>query len=154
MHRSLWSIFIIAVFMACMVVLPAGASETLTGNETKFLNDVTKEGLPLLTAIPDIMKEGFFNGTDSSIATISQEQSDALKAFSSKINGYTLSDEITPVRDQVNASVEVYKKDLTEYGTLVNTCGSCVHTMNEMYPRLLEEVNKTNTIVSKFNKTV
>ncbi|MDD1730138.1 MAG: hypothetical protein LUQ50_13845 [Methanospirillum sp.] len=139
--------------MACMVVLPAGASETLTGNDVKFLNDVTKEGLPLLTSIPDIMKEGFFNGTDSSVATISQEESDALNAFSLKINEYTLSDEITPVRDQVNASVDVFKKDLTEYATLVNTCGSCVHTMNEMYPRLLEEVNKTNTIVSQFNQT-
>lgn len=47
-----------------MGVLPASAADTLSGDDTKFITDITKEGLPLLSSIPDIMKDGFFNGNE------------------------------------------------------------------------------------------
>jgi len=151
MHRSVWSFLIIAAVMISMVILPASAAETLSGDDEKFITDITSEGVPLLSSIPDIMKDGFFNGNDSTLKTVDNEQTEKLDAFVKKINEYTLTEKVTPVKDQFINSTEVFKNDLAEYSTLTNTCGSCVATMNEMYPKLLKEANKTSTLVSQFN---
>lgn len=152
MHRSFWSFFILALFVVCMVVLPAGGSITLTGNDTKFLSDVTKEGVPLLYTIPEAMKNGFFNGDGSAIPAVGKNQSEILDAFVTRINGYTISENVKPVRDQFLNTTDIYKKDLTEYQSLVNTCGSCISKMNQMYPNLIEEANKTSDVISQFSK--
>ncbi len=150
MHRSVWSLLTIAVFMICMCILPASAADTLSGDDSKFITDVTKEGLPLLSSIPDIMKDGFFNGNESTLQTVNKEKTEKIDAFVKKINEYKLSEKVTPVRNQFINSTEVFKTDLTEYSTLTNSCGSCVSKMNEMYPKLLEEANKTSTLASQF----
>jgi len=150
MHRSVWSLLTIAVFMICMCILPASAADTLSGDDSKFITDVTKEGLPLLSSIPDIMKDGFFNGNESTLQTVNKEQTEKIDAFVKKINEYKLSEKVTPVRNQFINSTEIFKTDLTEYSTLTNSCGSCVSKMNEMYPKLLEEANKTSTLASQF----
>ncbi|WP_319580819.1 hypothetical protein [uncultured Methanospirillum sp.] len=134
-----------------MGVLPASAADTLSGDDTKFITDVTKEGLPLLSSIPDIMKDGFFNGNESTLQTVNKEQTEKIDAFVKKINEYKLSEKVTPVRSQFINSTEIFKTDLTEYSTLTNSCGSCVTKINEMYPKLLEEANKTGTLASKFD---
>ncbi len=151
MHRSVWSLLIIAVFMVCMGILPASAADTLSGDDAKFITDVTKEGLPLLSSIPDIMKDGFFNGNESTLQTVNKEQTEKIDAFVTKINEYKLSEKVTPVKSQFINSTEIFKTDLTEYSTLTNSCGSCVAKMNEMYPKLLEEANKTSTLASQFS---
>ena len=152
MHRSLWSYSVIAVLLLGVVVLPAGAA-SLTGDDSKFLTDLRNEGLPLLYEIPAAMKAGIFHGDDSAISSIGQEQTAALDAFLTKINGYTLSDEVKKVRDLYLVSAGVYKKDLTEYSTLISSCGSCITKMNEMYPRLTDEAKKTTTQVIQFYQT-
>nr|WP_319537579.1 hypothetical protein [uncultured Methanospirillum sp.] len=134
-----------------MGVLPASAADTLSGDDTKFITDITKEGLPLLSSIPDIMKDGFFNGNESTLQTVNKEQIEKIDAFVKKINEYKLSEKVTPVRSQFINSTEIFKTDLTEYSTLTNSCGSCVTKINEMYPKLLEEANKTGTLASKFD---
>ena len=134
-----------------MAVLPASAADTLSGDDTKFITNITKEGLPLLSSIPDIMKDGFFNGNESTLQTVNKEQTEKIDAFVKKINEYKLSEKVTPVRSQFINSTEIFKIDLTEYSTLTNSCGSCVTKINEMYPKLLEEANKTGTLASKFD---
>jgi hypothetical protein len=152
MHRSLWSLSIIAFIMVCITILPASAANTLSGDDEKLITDITKEGTPLLQSIPDIMKEGFFNGTEETLTKVNKEQTEALDTFVSKIKGYTLSEKTTPVRNQFINSTDAFKTDLTEYSTLTNTCGSCVSKMNEMYPKLLEEANKTTILVGQITK--
>ena len=150
MHGSyLNSLFILAL-LAGMVMIPVSAETSLTSDDSKLLTDITNEGIPLLYEIPGALKTGFFQGADNAIPTVGQEQTAALDAFLTKINAYSLSDDVKAVRDQYLASAEVYKKDLTEYGTLVNTCGSCVSKMNEMYPQLKDEANKTTKVVISF----
>lgn len=136
-----------------MIILPAGAAITLTGDDSKFLADLTDEGIPLLYEIPAAMKTGFFQGSDAAIGTVGQDQKAALETFVTKINGYTLSDEVKKVREQYIATSDVYKTDITEYSTLINTCGSCISKMNDMYPRLIEEAKKTNKQVIIFFQT-
>ena len=146
----MWSLSLISLLMVCMVILPASASDTLSGDDEKFITDVTKEGLPLLSSIPDIMKDGFFNGNESTLQTVNKTQTEKINAFVNKVNAYKLSEKVTPVRNQYINTTEVFKTDLTEYSTLTNSCGSCVAKMNEMYPKLLEEVNKTSSVISQF----
>jgi hypothetical protein len=130
-----------------MVILPASAADTLSGDDEKFITDVTTEGLPLLSSIPDIMKDGFFNGNESTLQTVNKTQTEKINTFVKKVNEYKLSEKVTSVRNQYINTTELFKTDLTEYSTLTNSCGSCVAKMNEMYPKLLDEVNKTSTIV-------
>ncbi len=153
MHRSIWSFSLAAVLLVCMAVLPAGAAVTLTSDDSKFLTDLTNEGMPLLFEIPGVMKAGIFHGDDDAISSIGQEQTAALDAFLTKINGYTLSDDVKKLRDQYLASAEVYRTDLTVYSTLNSSCGSCITKMNEMYPRLTDEAKKTNMQVIQFYQT-
>lgn len=82
---------------------------------------------------------------------MNKEQIEKIDAFVKKINEYKLSEKVTPVRSQFINSTEIFKTDLTEYSTLTNSCGSCVTKINEMYPKLLEEANKTGTLASKFD---
>lgn len=152
MDKIFWLLSGISVLAICIATFPAGASVTLTGNDTKFLSVVTNEGIPLLNAIPDAMKTGFFDGDGSSISTVGKNQSDALDIFVIKINGYTVSDPVKPLQDQVLNTTSIYKKDLTEYQGLVNTCGSCISKMNQMYPDLLAQANKTSEMITQFNK--
>ncbi|PKL59964.1 MAG: hypothetical protein CVV33_05155 [Methanomicrobiales archaeon HGW-Methanomicrobiales-4] len=109
--------------------------------------------MPLLFEIPGVMKAGIFHGDDDAISSIGQEQTAALDAFLTKINGYTLSDDVKKLRDQYLASAEVYRTDLTVYSTLNSSCGSCITKMNEMYPRLTDEAKKTNMQVIQFYQT-
>ncbi|PWR74372.1 hypothetical protein [Methanospirillum lacunae] len=135
-----------------MVILPASAVDTLSGDDEKFITDVTTEGLPLLNAIPDIMKDGFFNGNESTLQTVNKTQTEKINTFVKKVNEYKLSEKVTPVRNQYINTTELFKTDLTEYSTLTNSCGSCVAKMNEMYPKLLEEVNKTSSVVNQYKQ--
>jgi len=134
---------LILFFSVSMIILPAGADGTLSGDDSKFLADMNNEGIPLLFEIPAAMKAGIFHGDDSAIVSIGKEQSDALNAFIEKINGYSLSADLKQVRDQFLSSSEIYKKNLNEYSTLIKTCGSCITKMNEMYPILNGEAKKT-----------
>ncbi|HWQ63948.1 MAG TPA: hypothetical protein VN429_05990, partial [Methanospirillum sp.] len=109
-----------------MVILPASAADTLSGDDEKFITDVTKEGLPLLSSIPDIMKDGFFNGNESTLQTVNKTQTEKINTFVKKVNEYKLSEKVTPVRNQYINTTELFKTDLTEYSTLTNSCGSCV----------------------------
>lgn len=146
------SLSLISLLLVCMVILPASAADSLSGDDEKFITDVTKEGLPLLSSIPDIMKDGFFNGNDSTLQTVNKTETEKINTFINKINEYKLSEKVTPVRNHYINTTEVFKTDLTEYSTLTNTCGSCVAKMNEIYPKLLEEVNKTSSVVSQFKQ--
>ncbi len=136
-----------------MIILPAGAALTLTGDDAKFLTDLTNEGVPLLFEIPAALNTGFFQGENAAIASVGQEKMNALDAFVTKVNAYTLSDEVKKIRDQVFNSTDIYKKDIAEYSTLVSTCGSCVSKMNEIYPRLEGEAKKVNKLVITFYQT-
>lgn len=150
MHGSYQKPLFILALLFAMIILPVSAETTRTGDDSKFLTDITDEGIPLLFEIPAVMKTGFFNGAENSISTVGQEQTSALETFLTKINGYTLSDEVKSIRDQFIASAEIYKNDLKEYSILVSTCDSCVSKMNEIYPRLHDEAKKTNKLVIGF----
>lgn len=123
---------------------PAGATQVLTDDETKFIADITNEGIPQMYEIPVAMKTGFFLGTNDDIVSLAQDRMTSLDAFITRISGYTLSEEMQKVRDQYLSSAEILRKDLAEYSTLVNTCGSCVATVNEMYPRLMNQATEMN----------
>jgi hypothetical protein len=125
-----------------MVILPVSSAMTFSGDDSKYLADLNSEGIPLLFEIPAVMKAGVFHGDASAIAGIAKEQSDALNAFAEKANGYSVSAEVKPLKDQVTATLELYKKDLTEYSTLNSSCGSCITKMNEIYPKLNGEAKK------------
>lgn len=153
MHRSILTLPFILILMVWVIILPTGAAITLTNDDSMFLSDMTNEGIPLFYEIPAALKTGFFHGTEKAIATVGQEQSTALDTFVTRINGYTLSDDVKKVRDQYLASYGLYKSNLTEYSTLVNSCGSCISKMNEMYPSLIEEAKKTNKMVIQFYET-
>lgn len=144
MHSSFWTFSLIFVIVAGMAALPASAAVTLTGDDSKFLSDLTNEGIPLLFMIPATLKAGIYHGDETAISGIAQEQTAALDAFVTKINGYTLSDEVKKVRDQYLTSADVVKKDLSTYSTLIPSCGSCFTKMDEMYPRLTDEAKKFN----------
>lgn len=148
----MWSFSLVSLLLVCMVILPASAVDTLSGDDEKFITDVTTEGLPLLNAIPDIMKDGFFNGNESTLQTVNKTQTEKINTFVKKVNEYKLSEKVTPVRNQYINTTELFKTDLTEYSTLTNSCGSCVAKMNEMYPKLLEEVNKTSSVVNQYKQ--
>lgn len=153
MHRFI-RIFTVIMVMAAAVVFSASAATSLTEDDSRFLNDVINEGIPMLYVIPAAMNAGIFHGDDAAIASISQEQTAALDAFIIKINGYTLSDEVKAVRDQFISAGHLYKKDLAEYSTLNKSCGSCIATMNEMYPELMEEAkNTSNQVIAFFQKS-
>jgi hypothetical protein len=134
-------------------LIPVSAEITLSGDDAQFLTDVTTEGLPLLYVIPATMKAGIFHGDDNAITGVGQEQTAALEAFLAKINGYSLSDQVKPLRDRFVATGEMYKKDLAEYSTLNKSCGSCISKMNEMYPKLMDEAKNTSVQVISFYQT-
>jgi len=108
------------------------------------------EGVVLLFGIPATMNTGVFHGNDPAIQSIGQEQTAALDTFIAKINAYSLSPEVEEVRDQFISSSQIFKNDLFEYSTLSSTCGSCITTMNAMYPKLNEEAKKTLKKVIKY----
>jgi len=134
----------VIMVIAAAGIFSASAASTLTEDDSRFLTDVMNEGIPMLYVIPATMNAGIFHGDDAAIASIGQEQTAALDAFLTKINGYTLSDEVKVVRDQFIAAGDLYKKDLAEYSTLNKSCGSCITKMNEMYPELMEEARNTS----------
>lgn len=150
MYSTTRSLFILVILGISLIVFPVCAGTPLSGDDSRFLADVITEGVPLLYTIPATMNTGIFHGDDNAIASISQEQIAALDGFLEKINGYTLSDEVKPLRDQFVASGEVYKKDLTEYSTLNKSCGSCITKMNEMYPVMMDEAKNTSVQVISF----
>ncbi|MFH0968256.1 MAG: hypothetical protein V1862_11295 [Methanobacteriota archaeon] len=153
MQRFIWSFSLTLVLVCCIAVLPSGAAVTITSDDSKFLSDVMNEGIPLLYGIPAVLNASFFHGDNTAIGTVGQEQSAALDLFVTKINGYTLSDEVKKVRDQYLASAEIYKTDLTEFSTLINTCGSCISKINEMYPKMNDEAKKTDKVIIQFYQT-
>lgn len=140
-------------FLILISVIPIGLAQVSTDDETKFIADITNEGIPLMYEIPVAMKTGFSKGTNEDIVSISQDRMISLDLFISKITGYTLSDEMQKVRDQYLSSADILKKDLAEYSTLVNTCGSCVATVNEMYPRLMNQATEMNKKLIQFYQT-
>lgn len=148
-HPIYFTIISVCVF-SLICLLPASGAQILSADETTFLSDITQEGIPLLYEIPTAMKTGFFKGTNEGISALSQDQMAVLDAFITKINGYTLSEEVQPVRDRYLISADLLKKDLAEYSTLVNTCGSCVATVNQMYPRLMEQATQMNKQLIQF----
>jgi hypothetical protein len=150
MHGYFKILSLLFIITVGMTILPVGSVVTLTEDDTRFLDEVTNEGVALLFEIPSALKTGFFQGKESSIAAVGKDQTAALDAFVTKITGYTLSDEMKKVRDYYLATADVYKKDLIEYSTLDSTCGSCVTKMNEMYPRLMEEAKKTHKQIIQF----
>ncbi len=149
-HGSVfWSVLLLVLVTVCS--FPAVADElTLTDDDNRFLADITGEGVPLLYEIPAALKTGFFNGADEAIPTIASEKKAELETFTGKISAYTLSPETDALRDAYLKTAETYLADINEYGTLVNSCGSCVATINEMYPSMKDDAGTVNGQVITF----
>lgn len=143
-------VVLVLLFAAAFFIFPAGAGEqTLSDDEKEFLSDMITEGIPLLYQIPEAMNTGVFHGKDTAIAEIAAEKKNALAVFSEKISAYTLPSRTSALRDSWMAAEETLEKDLEEYGVLNAECGSCIATMNSMYPVLVESAGKvTRDLIS------
>lgn len=156
-HSIMMSVLFRFLILICLVaggILPGLVSASLTEDETRFMSDLTGEGIPLLYEVPASMKAGIFHGDGDAITSIGQEQRTTLDAFVTKINEYTLSDEMDGIRTAFLGAADIYRKNLDEYVTLNASCGSCITRMNEMYPLLHAEADKVMTaVLSVYQKT-
>ncbi|PWR75210.1 hypothetical protein ACKUB1_15355 [Methanospirillum stamsii] len=139
------------LFALSFLVFPSCAGElTLTDDEKAFLTDMEDMGIPMLYQIPEAMNIGVYHGRDTAISDIATSKTEELKTFSDKISGYTLGTETSVLRDSWLDAEQILKTDLEQYGTLVSGCGSCVSTMNAMYPVLTQSAGKVNKDLIRF----
>lgn len=138
------TLVVLCVFLSfTFFVVPVVAAETsFSADDTAFLSDMINTGIPMLYQTPEAMSIGVFYGRDSAISDIAIKKTETLIAFTEKISAYNLGPETAALRGSWAGAAETLKEDLIEYGTLVPGCGSCVGSMNAMYPELVESATK------------
>ena len=129
------------LFLIFLTIPTYAAELELTADEQAFLSDMKVTGIPMLFQTPEAMSIGVFYGRDTAISDIAAKKTENLDAFTEKISTYTLGQQTGSLRESWLSAAKVLKTDLEEYGTLIPGCGSCVSTMNEMYPKLLESAS-------------
>lgn len=138
------TLVVLCVFLSfTSFVVPVVAADTsLSADDEAFLSDIINTGIPMLYQTPEAMNIGVLYGRDSAISDIAIKKTEALIAFTEKISAYSLGPETAILRGSWTSAAEALKEDLKEYGTLVPGCGSCVASMNAMYPEQMKSVTK------------
>lgn len=150
MHSRTFLVLLI-LFTFCSLVFPSSAEEiTLTDDEKAFLSDMVGTGIPMLYQTAEAMNTGVFYGSDTAIADIASEKKKVLTEFTDKISGYTLGTESAALRESWLTAGESLQGKLDEYATLNPGCGSCISTMNAMYPVLIESADSVDKSLISF----
>ncbi|NLV27918.1 MAG: hypothetical protein GXY48_12265 [Methanomicrobiales archaeon] len=135
---KLYGVHVLILLSLAFCLFPSTAAEiSLTCEDESFLSDMQEIGMPMLHQIPEAMNTGVFYGRDSAIADIAFKKKQEVQDFTDKISAYTLSADVSQIRDLWLTAGQTLEKSLDEYGSLTPGCGSCVASMNAMYPELV-----------------